>query len=425
MGLVLISFVGKGQLPRDGQSSNLSRSKYLQATYRFAAENDCAEATFQSSFFGMALLQRLRQMNRPVKRWLLMGTRQSLWNDLIDLAPSATSEDLLGVWNTIDDAVKEATADGSSESLNQALLDQWQSLLTNEAQGTDVLCKLVGAADSPESQERISQALFEAVENDDEIVLDITHGFRHQPVIASYLIMLLRWLRGVKRVEFYYGAFELKSSDACPVLKLDVCRDLLQATEAVATYRTTGNYLGIGDTLKLNEPFPANLKQLYHSDEVNRPNRKTPELLATELQKVAPDFDSVKAAIAPLLMHSLEWSAKPSFAERLGHKARFAFEHQQYFKATPLLWEAILIAGCNKFHISCADTHGGRAASEDELYKKLQPVEQETLRSFEQLRNAVVHGTHPKGKEANEAWHNSDSFKRLFLKARALFESLL
>lgn len=56
----------------------------------------------------------------------------------------------------------------------------------------------------------ILKMLFDEIEEGDEIVFDITHGFRSLPMIAIVILNYARYLKNIKIVGIYYGAFEAK-----------------------------------------------------------------------------------------------------------------------------------------------------------------------------------------------------------------------
>ncbi|AEI15252.1 CRISPR-associated protein, TM1812 family [Flexistipes sinusarabici DSM 4947] len=54
----------------------------------------------------------------------------------------------------------------------------------------------------------IFQTIIDIIKEDDEILIDITHGFRLMPVILSSAISYLESIKKVKIIGIYYGAFE-------------------------------------------------------------------------------------------------------------------------------------------------------------------------------------------------------------------------
>jgi CRISPR-associated Csx2 family protein len=418
MATVVIGFIGVGRLTerRDGSS----HGSYQKADYFFPAEGAYPESRHSTSLFGAALLSRLRELNRPVARWVVMGTSQSMWDALTEALPEpddALADDAFAsAWERVGEAVKGG-------SVTQALLDEWQALLTGKMSSAQCLCQLVGAADSVESQQRIWAALAESVKEGDEIVLDITNGFRHQPVLTGFMVMLLRWLRDVKRVDIYNGAFELKGK----VLRLPLCNDLLQATEAVAIFNQTGNYAPLGACLNLSANFSDRLRKVVFADETNQPEKGVATQLRNELATQAGRFDPVQSSLATRLSEALGWAAESSLARILRRKARFAFGHAQYLKAIALLWEAILVAGCERYHIADPMDYDSRDEARDQLIRNLMGSDYNLFKNVEYLRHAMIHGTSDRRNRevVRQALGSLQEFQLIFEQGDELLDRLL
>jgi CRISPR-associated Csx2 family protein len=61
---------------------------------------------------------------------------------------------------------------------------------------------------SEEELWEIFEAISKAVQEGDEIVFDITHGFRSLPMIAMLTIAYLKQVKGVKVQHVVYGVYE-------------------------------------------------------------------------------------------------------------------------------------------------------------------------------------------------------------------------
>ncbi|SHI73480.1 CRISPR-associated protein, TM1812 family [Cruoricaptor ignavus] len=55
----------------------------------------------------------------------------------------------------------------------------------------------------------IFDVVFKQLKDDDEIVLDITHGFRSLPMLGIVLMQYAKFLKNIKVTGIYYGAFEV------------------------------------------------------------------------------------------------------------------------------------------------------------------------------------------------------------------------
>ena len=94
----------------------------------------------------------------------------------------------------------------------------------------------------------------DAVDNEDEVVLDITHGFRSLPVLA---LPAIAYLSQVKNVEFkyiLYGAFEARdpSKNETPIFDLTPFVSLLDWTNAVNVFQHSGDSRPLADLEGVN-----------------------------------------------------------------------------------------------------------------------------------------------------------------------------
>jgi CRISPR-associated DxTHG motif protein len=89
---------------------------------------------------------------------------------------------------------------------------------------------------------RIFDALVERFSPGDEVIIDITHGFRSLPVLAVIAAAYLRVARDVTVQRLVYGAFDAKKADATtPVFDLTPFLTLLEWTGAADLFKRTGN----------------------------------------------------------------------------------------------------------------------------------------------------------------------------------------
>ena len=183
----LISFLGKSRKDLD--------AGYQRATYRF--ENG---EQVQTTFFGAALMERLRP-----QRTLLLGTAGSMWDALaIDVESNEWSE--LG----------EATERGE---VNQALLDRAASCTRGAMAGAELV--LIPYCRDEAEQMRLLTDIAAHVGVGEQVVLDITHGFRHLPMLALVAARYLAHVRQAVVIDIYYGALDMTAQGITPVVKLD------------------------------------------------------------------------------------------------------------------------------------------------------------------------------------------------------------
>lgn len=408
MAKVLISFIGKPD-PKVG---------YRPAIYDFRAEAGGGELSQATPLFGAALLTHLRRRSNPPSRWLVLGTAQSIWDALAEALP----EELRG-----DEEVRprreEIHAAVEAGNVNPDQLKLWEEFL-GERLNVECHCEIVGSGDCDEDQQRIWSAIDAHVDQDDQIVMDVTHAFRSLPILASFMVMYLRWLKGVKDVDLVYGAFGMgEDKNITPVVHLPLCQKLLEASEAVAILRHTGNYVPLAAAARLDSSVQRAVALHAFLDEVQPVHGATCDVLATlPSPTAAPEVSLVKR-----LSQAIQVSARKDLPRRMRDRAKRALNQGHYQQAALLLYEAILEAGIPRFTHEAPGTHAGRDAAERGIRSW---VAREKLgRTFWDLndvRNAAAHGSKQKyNSRVQSALDDPAAFEKLFADGLKLLDRLL
>ncbi len=205
----LISFLGK------------AKTGYSPANYVF-------EPGFKRAvpYFGMALLDYLKP-----QKLILAGTSGSMWDVFFDHQ------------HTDDDGLLALIEAVPKQVVTPQMLAIHEQRLT-EKLGIPVQCLLIPYARNDAEQTAILTDLAGALGEGENIVLDVTHGFRHLPMLALVAARYLQRVRGVKVQEVYYGALEMTDAHTkeTPVLRLAGMLQMLDWVEGLATYDNSGNY---------------------------------------------------------------------------------------------------------------------------------------------------------------------------------------
>jgi CRISPR-associated Csx2 family protein len=416
---VLVSFIGTGQTPRDEKQEVLpkSRGKYLLANYRFHHNEQIIEK--QTTVFGSALLDFLvNQERRKVSKWLLMGTPQSNWCDLIEAFPKETQDEIiennLTLWSKLDDEAKRR----NQSEISPSDLSEWSDVLTQYSKKTEIICRLVGTAVKSDSQNLIIESLLDVVHSGSEVIFDVTHGLRNQPIISTFALMYLKNIRNITNLDFYYGAFELGGE----VVKLDVCNEIIKAIEAAAIFKQTGNYRQIGNQLDISESFKSRLDYVAYTDETLKPRQDKAKILLTESKKATNN--PIKSSLSEKFAEALDWANEPSSALVWKKKAEMAFEREQYFKAIALLWESVLIAECERIGVVDSSKQSEREKADERLKKRMKTSNFWNLKN---LRNSILHGTTPDSRDVKvlKAIDSLKDFTNIFDEGKKLFDEIL
>ncbi len=261
--------------------------------------------------------------------------------------------------------------------------------------------------------------MFDNIPERNRVVFDISHGFRHQPVIASFVISLMRWTHSIKSVEFYSGVFEARQGDIAPVVKLPICQELLEATEAMAILEVTGNYQPLADHLGMDATLP------WFMENTNQiANARTPaQRILSDLQKKEKEMDIVGKQLAERLKNRLKWSQESTFADRVRRSARTALNQGDYLRAIILTYEAILVrSGQLLYPGDDPLDYQTREKAQQELYQRLVGFDHQILNNLRKTRNACAHGSRADWADVQNILRNPDEFRQLIKQAFELYD---
>ena len=123
------------------------------------------------------------------------------------------------------------------------------------------------------------------LEENDEIILDITHAFRSIPLLIFIVAAYLRQVKNVKLKHIIYGAFEARDTetDQTPIFDLTPFVELLDWMNAVNIFQNSGDARPIA-RLNVQRDIADALTNLSNSLLTNRP---------LEAQTAAFDFNGL------------------------------------------------------------------------------------------------------------------------------------
>jgi CRISPR-associated Csx2 family protein len=377
---MLISFIGKGPPAAKGQES--TRSGYTLKEYSFVDGSKC-----KTSLFGWALWQYLCRKGPSPTAWLILGTSGSFWTALIDALDEATFNRCLKWFEDIDAKAKKT-------AVRQEDLDAVPPALAGGLGVPRLRLALISECATSNSQRHFMSLLTSELPQDCRVILDITHGYRHLPVLAFFLLAGLRWLRNVTIEGVYYGAAEML---AVPVVDLSICTQYADITTALATFELIGSHRALAPF------FPEACDDLDKSgflEEINQFTRarETAEKAGANLTP-GQDGDPFLQEISKQLSVTLQWAVKErsvSTASRMLQRARFCFGRRDYMRASFLALEAIILHGVRQKkpdHSPSQYSEKLRAKAQRWLLSNLSGEDKERFRLLRDLRNAIGHGS--------------------------------
>ncbi len=396
---VLISFLGKGRQ----QDFNGTRSGYEQVKYEFPAQDDGPGAQHTTTLFGWALWQRLAATGRRPHRWLILGTPESIWTALGDVFGDA--EQGVACLEALKSNGNGVTSDqlAAAAALIQPLLCEGRP-----KHETCVDLRLTTACRTKAQQQELFALLDSALHEHDNVTLDITHGFRHLPVLLSFMLNLLAFTKDVRVKGMFYGAREMTENGHTPVVDLAACVDYSALTAGAATLANTGNYR------RLAEHYPneirKKLEQMAFLESSNRVARG--RQVARECRNFLDRYaeDDVPATINKKIRDALAWSDGDNYAARVVERGKFCLDHRDYAKAAALLFEGIILHAARRAGIQLTDTYDETRRLEAE--KWLEGMNFRELRVLRHVRNALAHGTEPTDAAAQSVLATEDHLHR-------------
>ncbi len=359
----LISFLGKGRL--DDQ-----RTGYRETTYRFTA--GFARTV---PFFGLALADYLKP-----QRLIVVGTSGSMW-DVFFERQANDDEDVL--------RLMEAT---EAEAVTQDLLDLPRQRLGAQL-GIPVKCLLIPYARDTAEQVDILHALAAVVQPGERLCLDVTHGFRHLPMLALVAARYLTRVAGVKVDELYYGAFDMKNAvGETPVLPLGGLLAMLDWVDALATYDKDGDYGVFAGLLAQDGMKKADadrLKIAAYFERTGNPVRAR-EALGSAFRSVDAHRGAFGGLFRETLKKRISWFQRPKRDDWELSLSDAYRERGDYLRAVTFLHEAVASRACNE---PCDERRYDSNDFDDRREARRVAGERNPeVRDLDHLRNAMVHG---------------------------------
>lgn len=348
-----------------GKSNSDKQTGYRTANYQFP--DGCREAPF----FGMALQQHLQ-----ADRLILVGTAGSMWDVFFDHQ------------HTNDEATLALIEAVPHNAVTPEMLAVHERILT-ERLGIPVQCLLIPYARDEAEQVAILGALAHALQPGEQVTLDVTHGFRHLPMLALVAARYLQRVHGVQVQEVYYGALEMTdpASDQTPVLRLGSMLHMLDWVEGLAVYADSGNYGAFAPLLERDGMNPHHAQLLAQGAYFERnSNPVQAQKALTGVHKHVRDHQGPLGSLfKEALTEHIGWFRHGNRANWELALADRYLERQDYLRTITYLCEGYISRATEKFG-------GDMNRFEDREQAFRQADKNQDVWLLKHLRNAMTHG---------------------------------
>ncbi len=373
---VQISFLGKSQLD--------TKTGYRTARYRF---DDGSK--IDTAFFGPALARKIGS-----ERLIFLGTSGSMWDNLLE---DQTTEDRLEEQRlALMDAVRQ-------DSVTDDMLAPFAPLI-GERIGCAVTLRVIAYGRTAGEQADILSTLAGAVgsEHETDVVLDVTHGLRHLPMIGLAAAYYLEHLQSVRVADIYYGALDLTRDGITPVLSLKGLLTVMDWVQALAAYDRDGYYDAIVPLLEragVDANAVGHLRRAAFAERVfNHKMARTNLLPVREL--IDQGLPGEAALFTAALGRRLAWANNAAHSARLAAIARERLQRGDHLRCAIAATVAFLVGMARPDErLSIYDTHEVIEA-DFRSGRRGNPDLRRDYERLKRLRNALAHGTPPKDNDS-------------------------
>lgn len=370
MNTTLICFLGRA--PKDTHG-------YRTTKYLFEDGSN----TQPVAFFGWTLQQRIKP-----SRMVILGTAGSMWDHLFeadnDFGEQAAEERL---------ALMEAC---EQKAVTQTMLDGLTEPLANHL-GCEVSLQLISYARTEAEQVDFLHTMARQVPAGGEVHLDVTHGFRHLPMLGFLAALYLRISHQAEIKRIWYGAYDPDTQEA-PVHDLSGLLKIADAFQVLSGFAKDGDYSALVPLFKdsglSDDTFNALGKAAYYENILNI-SAATGEVrrVIQGLEQVREDHES--SLLLPVMKQRFEWLEQQKQFEKQTHLARQALERKDYLRSILYAYEAVITRLCQQegVEVEKYDARESVRKSYEQGLKDAKAYGGSDYQLLKNLRNQVAHGT--------------------------------
>lgn len=401
----LISFLGKHQQRNDkGQM----KERYRTATYQFKGEHGTSEYTARQ--FSLALLQEIKP-----EQLIILGTSGSMWDVFVE--ELGIEEQYLADW-------MELSEQAGASQVQQQHLQPFESLLS-ERLAIPVKLRLIPFGRDQTEQLQILHEIAQEVEHKDQVSMDLTHGFRHLPMLAMMSAIYLRSARKVTINGIYYGALDMTENGLTPVMRLDGLLTLSDWNSAMYGFDRYGDYAPFAELLQqegVDDEATSSLnKAAFHEGIMDIPQARKP--LANFRKLTANGLPGVGALFNKTLRERTAWCEEGRLYQRQRSRAHFYLQQRDYVRAAAMGFEGFITRELQHQpgHIDPSN-YNERQKIKETIEKRRPQNIWEDYKFLRGLRNSLAHGNRATQAKIQQAFSNEEQLHKSLLE---LFNRLI
>lgn len=374
---LLVSFLGRNTSAPD--------TGYRLSNYQIDGKS------YKTAYFGFALAEHVKP-----EKMLLLGTSGSMWDVLIETHAVAGQQE---------EARLRLMEMAQTNTVDETILHEFAPLIEQRL-GCTVEMKIIPYARDTTEQISILSTIAASVRPEEPVVMDVTHGFRHLPMLG---LLAAHYLERVKRIKvegIHYGALDMTQAGITPVLDLRGLLQTMDWIQAFAAYDASGNYAPFADLLTQEGWNESECKSLREAAFFER---------TTNVVKARACLSGLKAALerrgsaflglfGDELQARLSWWKPANRAEWEASLAETYYRQGDYLRASIFTQEACLSA-------SMPEGQQNEFNEQREENRKTMQRNDRRFARLSDIRNGMAHGVKGWRQESAKALQTEQSLR--------------
>lgn len=357
----------------------------------------------------------------PLRRWLdadrlvIFGTTGSMWDHVFEGDINIRGNE---------DQRFELLEDVEAGQVDQERLDALAPHLAAQLD-CEVQLKLIPDALETNEQAHLVHMLAEAAEGADRLSVDVTHGFRHLPMLAFAAGLYLRFVKPDLAIQgLWYGSLEPDTGRAA-VHDLRGLLEIADWLSALQRHEWLGDYEGIADLVEAERPTLASaLRHASFQESIHQGQQARGNIREARRQLDAQPLNGPGALFAPALRQRMSWVDEQALYLRQRRQALGALARSDFLRASLYGFEAFITKLTQQRFESgrINDPSARREAKETFEQAHHERAHWRAYTDLRGLRNVLAHGNQPDKGDVAAAL---DSRERLRSSLQACFDALL
>lgn len=398
MNKVLIGFLGR---------SPKTESGYRTTSYIFEGK-----ALEPAAYAGYVL----HKLAKPTK-YVILGTAGSMWDHLFEvdltLADEAEEERL------------ELIESVANQTTSQAQLTKLAPLLTKSL-GCQVELVIIPSETALPAQLEVLQTIAANTAGANELVLDVTHGFRYLPMLAYAAALYLQTVQPNLNIShIYYGEFnpdtqESRIHDLAGLLEINSWNKAILYSEA------TGNYAELANLIA-NQTMAEQLTKASYLESIHQGAQARGVIRNLRSQLEQEPLTGPGALYQPALLASTEWVNESRLYLRQSAQAWRSLQRKDYLRAALYGFEAYITKQIQQdanLGVQAVDSYEARKNKQEEITTKSfrKTAQGQAFIRLRNLRNSLAHGEQNSMKDIQQAMSSAEEINKALTEC---FELLL